>query len=257
MNSIDYNESFLKDLARSRRHFWYLHRNKIIYWALRKFSLGNRAKILELGAGSGNVLAYLVSKGVEADGADIYDSSLSYISRYAGKAFKYDVRRDPSAAEETRGLKGSYDAVIMADVLEHLDDPAAALRNAGYFCRKGGVVVITVPAMQELWSPYDVACGHKKRYDVTSLRRMIRDAGMDCLSIKHIFFTTAIALFIKRKIGKSAPGTDEELISREFDINVFINGLFKLICSCEFLTGKISDFPIGSSIIGVAKNTSQ
>jgi SAM-dependent methyltransferase len=220
---------------------------------LRRFFPGGGTRVLELGAGSGNVMAYLASKGMSVDGADIYDEALRYIAGLGGMAIKYDLRDDPSAAGDVNSLKEAYDAVIMADVIEHLDDPAPALRHAGYFCRKGGVMIITVPAMQELWSHYDVACGHKKRYDMSSLRSVIKDAEMDCLSIRSIFFVVAIALFARRRTIKASSATDEELIAREFDINPFTNSLFRFICGIEFLAGKILDFPIGSSLVAVVK----
>ena len=257
MGTSDYNKEFLKSLACSRRHFWYSHRNEIIHRVIRRFFREKKIKILELGTGSGNIISYLSSKNLQVDGADIYRESLSYISQYAGKVFKYDLRTDPGTTE-ARDLKKNYEIVILADVIEHLEEAVLALSNAKYFCNDEGIVIITVPALAKLWSRYDSACGHKRRYDPDMLKSQMKAAGMDCVFIKHFFFFPSIILFLKRWAIKSVSKKtqnccDKKIVEEEFRINAFFNFIFILICKIEFFVSKFLDLPFGSSIIAVGR----
>jgi len=260
MGISDYNKEFLKSLAYSRKHFWYSHRNEIIYRTITQFCRKKNPKILELGAGSGNVLSFLSAKNLDVDGSDIYSESLSYISERAGKVFKYDLGVDPRKTE-VKDLKEKYEVIILADIVEHLNDPVLAMRNAKYFCKKKGIIIITVPALAKLWSEYDAISGHKRRYSRDTLKREIQASGLECIFIRYFFFLTSIFLFLRRRIVRATPkfaenAYSEEFIKREFKINTFFNALFTLIGKVELFIGKFLSFPFGSSIIAVGRVSS-
>ncbi len=71
----------------------------------------------------------------------------------------------------------TFDAVVALDILEHVQDDAAVLREAYRALRPGGVLVVTVPAYQFLWSDHDEAVGHLRRYTRGPLVRMVRETG--------------------------------------------------------------------------------
>ncbi len=58
---------------------------------------------------------------------------------------------------------GSIDLVVAFDVLEHILDDAAALREVERVLRPGGCLLVTVPADMDLWSAHDEAVGHVRR----------------------------------------------------------------------------------------------
>ena len=64
----------------------------------------------------------------------------------------------------------SFDCVIYIDVLEHIENDAEELRQAARRVKPGGVVVVLSPAHQSLYTPFDEAIGHYRRYD----RRMLK-----------------------------------------------------------------------------------
>jgi SAM-dependent methyltransferase len=65
---------------------------------------------------------------------------------------------------------GSFDSVLYMDVLEHIDDDHLELGQAAERLRPGGHLVVLAPAHQWLFSPFDAAIGHFRRYNKRSLR---------------------------------------------------------------------------------------
>src|SRR5690606_18865966 len=74
---------------------------------------------------------------------------------------------------------GSCDAVVSLDLIEHVADDLGALREMYAALRPGGVLVVTVPAYQFLWSAHDEAVGHLRRYTRGGLLRIAREAGFE------------------------------------------------------------------------------
>ncbi|HSJ29315.1 MAG TPA: methyltransferase domain-containing protein [Acidimicrobiia bacterium] len=72
----------------------------------------------------------------------------------------------------------TLDGIGLFDVLEHLDEPGQCLKEVGRVVRSGGVVLVTVPAYQWLWSPHDDLVDHKRRYTPDALRQELEAAGM-------------------------------------------------------------------------------
>jgi SAM-dependent methyltransferase len=63
-----------------------------------------------------------------------------------------------------------FDTILYLDVLEHIADDAAELRRAARHLARGGKLIVLAPAHQYLFSPFDTAIGHYRRYSATSLR---------------------------------------------------------------------------------------
>jgi SAM-dependent methyltransferase len=66
-------------------------------------------------------------------------------------------------------------AIVMHDVLEHIEDDVAAVRAVHDLLVPGGVAVISVPAYQWLFGHHDVQLGHYRRYTRSSLVERLRD----------------------------------------------------------------------------------
>jgi SAM-dependent methyltransferase len=71
-----------------------------------------------------------------------------------------------------------YSAVLAFEVLEHIEDDEAVVRDAARVLRPGGAVVISTPIRQALWSPLDEACGHVRRYEPEDLFSLLRRHGL-------------------------------------------------------------------------------
>ncbi|MFK7987752.1 MAG: methyltransferase domain-containing protein [Sandaracinaceae bacterium] len=72
-----------------------------------------------------------------------------------------------------------YDVVTLLDVLEHLDDDFGALEAIRSQLRPGGILVLTVPALPELWSSHDEILHHRRRYRRADVVRLLERAGFE------------------------------------------------------------------------------
>jgi SAM-dependent methyltransferase len=102
----------------------------------------------------------------------------------------------------------SFDLVLALDVIEHIDDDVHALTECRRILRPGGLIIVTVPAFMWLWSPWDEALGHRRRYTAFMLTEAMRRAGLAVHKMTYtFFFVFPIAVLvrgIKRLIQKSA-----------------------------------------------------
>ena len=182
-------------LGEDRRHWYFRGRLAVLLATLRAWLPPPPLRILELGCGSGNVLGALRPFG-EVVGLEA-DPDL----RAAARAEGLDVRA--GALPGDIGVPpGWADVVLLLDVIEHLDDAAAALAAARSALRRGGTLVVTVPANPRLWSAHDIHLGHRRRYTARTLRRVVEGAGFRIRHLSHfntvLFPAVALARLVKR-----------------------------------------------------------
>jgi SAM-dependent methyltransferase len=171
--------------AVERRHFWFAARNDVILSALRHTvgPLGGR-RVLDVGCGTGFVLAALERAGLDTCGIDMHRAALLLARpRVVGPLVR--------SAAATLPFFPDFDLVTLLDVLEHVDDDAALLRQAADTLTPGGHVVVTVPAGPHLWTTYDEVIGHKRRYDRVMLAAVLERAALD---VRHISYFSGLPM---------------------------------------------------------------
>jgi SAM-dependent methyltransferase len=165
-------------LEQDRSHWWFRGRLAVIRATLRRALPPRRLRLLELGCGSGNVLAALTEFG-EAVGMDAHEDLTA-----AGRAAGLDVR--VGRLPDNLGVApGWADVVLLLDVIEHVDDDVATLRAARTGVGDGGLLVVTVPAYQWLWSGHDEVLGHRRRYTAARLRAAVERAGFTVVRVSY------------------------------------------------------------------------
>jgi SAM-dependent methyltransferase len=115
-------------------------------------------------------------------------------------------------------VRSNAAAVVTAlDVLEHVDDDARALSELIRITQPGGLVVLHVPAFELLWSDWDRALGHKRRYRRSALLRLARRFAVDvrrCAYANSAVFlpvlayrwlTTAFPTALSRRLEDTMP----------------------------------------------------
>jgi len=144
--------------------------------------LGRR--VLEVGAGIGTITREILpgcELVIALEAEELYAGQLE-------KAFRGDsrVRTVHSRVEDTNWAQLAterLDSVLLSNVLEHIEDDAAAVRNFRTALPRGGKIVILVPALPFLFGTLDTAVGHYRRYMPASLRSVIENNGFQ---VEHL-----------------------------------------------------------------------
>jgi 2-polyprenyl-3-methyl-5-hydroxy-6-metoxy-1,4-benzoquinol methylase len=166
-------EEILVDLsAIIRRHPWWRARARLTLALLERWKIDPPARVLDAGCGWGVTLEFLERRGYRAVGLDISRRALETLDRPGRELAEADLARPlPSGLEP-------YDAVVALDVIEHLDEDRAAVSRLGRLVHPGGVVVVSVPALPELFTEFDAIQGHRRRYLPWTLREAFADSGL-------------------------------------------------------------------------------
>lgn len=177
----DYPDEVYEALERvESEHFWFAARTALIVDTLRR-ALGSldRRAVLDVGCGTGSVLAALERAGAATCGLDMHQTGL----RYARPRVSAPLFRGAGVP-----FVAAFDAVLVCDVIEHVTRPEALLAEARAALKPDGVLLATVPAGPCLWSPIDQASGHKRRYTRRLLIDSLRAAGLNVESARHFGF---------------------------------------------------------------------
>ncbi len=159
------------------RHPWWRARARLTMALLDREALHPPATVLDAGCGWGVTLDALERRGYRAAGLDVSAGALGRLDRAGRRLIAADLTQPLPAGH------GEFDAVLALDVIEHLDDDRAAVAGLASLVRAGGLIVISVPALQELYSEFDEVQGHRRRYDERGLRRACEGTGLDVRSI--------------------------------------------------------------------------
>ena len=156
------------------RHFWFRARKRAVGTILRQLADGfpPRYNVLELGCGNGGMLRLLQQScpGGNVFGMDLYREGLVHAKHRSNcPLVQGDVLQPPFS--EALHLVGMF------DVLEHIQDDLRVLRSVRTMLAPGGALCITVPAHMSLWSYFDVAARHARRYTFDELRDKLQAAG--------------------------------------------------------------------------------
>jgi SAM-dependent methyltransferase len=162
-------------------HWWFRGRRKIIESILSDELTAGQRRVLSVGCGAADGLAWL----------------LPFAGSH-GKVVGLDV--DPTHARNLNGnvefvvgsledaplADASFDIVLALDVLEHLDDDSKGLREAVRLVKPKGLLLLTVPALPSLWGGQDVVSEHRRRYTKRSFVRLFKNAGLFKYHVQYI-----------------------------------------------------------------------
>ncbi|MCC6747305.1 MAG: glycosyltransferase [Deltaproteobacteria bacterium] len=142
------------------------------------------ARVLEIGAGVGNLtMRFLPREHYLA--TDINPHYLAFLHNMSvGKPYLRVAELDVTDAQAFAALQGRFDTVICLNVLEHVEDVAAALRNIYSALEPGGKAILLVPQGQWLYCSLDDALGHTRRFGRSEVDGLIRGAGFE---IEQVF----------------------------------------------------------------------
>ncbi|HTW42619.1 MAG TPA: class I SAM-dependent methyltransferase [Solirubrobacteraceae bacterium] len=156
--------------AAEDRHWWYRGRRTVLEGVISRLGLPAGARILDAGCGSGRNMLELARHG-PVTGIELSHTSVELArARGVGEVLEGSLLELPFADD-------SFELAVSLDVIEHLQDDLAALRELRRVVIPGGALLLTVPAYQWLWSGHDVINHHHRRYTRRSLRAVAERAG--------------------------------------------------------------------------------
>ena len=204
----------------------------------------NAIRILDVGCGTGANLEMLKQYG-ESEGVDVSDDALEFCRKKGLKVHK-------GLAEELPFEDETFDLVTALDVVEHLDDDVAGLKEMRRVLKTGGKTLIFVPAFMWLWGVQDDISNHRIRYTRQQIVERLEKAGFEIERATYAnitFFAPILAGRVFMKLTGIKPESEN-------NVNVSaLNGFFGKIFSSEKYWLKNANFPFGVSIVIVAKKS--
>ena len=230
-------------------HWWFVGRRRVIFALLKRYlkrlrPTVQRPLICDIGAGCGLNLVEL-SKEYDVTGMEASDDAIRFCRERGEKVVKGelpDVIPFPS---------GSFDALLLLDVLEHVERDQEALSNASEVLKDGGILLATVPAYPWLWTKRDDFHGHRRRYTKRSLEDLVLGAKLRIALLTYfntlLFLPAAGARLARRVTRSDRDGPDLSMPKG------FINPLLTNILASERSILPHLTLPFGLSLLCVAQ----
>ena len=255
---LEYDPTVYEPLMKVEdHHFWFRARNRVIAAMAGRLAarLDPGYRVLEVGCGTGNVLRALTDAcpGGTLIGMDLFGDGLRFARARLPRALL--VRGDamhPPFAER-------FEIVGMFDVLEHLEDDLGVLRALRALLTPRGKLLLTVPAGRSLWSYFDEASRHVRRYELGELEAKLIATGYEVDFVSPYMGILQPLLWAGRRLAaggrnpESDPETTRRLFDRELAVNPVAGKGLELVLRLErpwLLRGR--RLPIGSSLLAIA-----
>ncbi|MCX6056600.1 MAG: class I SAM-dependent methyltransferase [Chloroflexi bacterium] len=242
-----FKASYFENLSLiEERSFWFRSRNRLIIWALRNYFPQARS-FFEIGCGTGYVMTgvHKAFPELQVTGSEIHLTGLPYARQRLPSAslHQMDARAIPFYEE--------FDVIGAFDVLEHIEEDSAVLKEMYAAVRPGGGILLTVPQHAWLWSEVDDYSFHKRRYAKDDFLEKIVSAGFRIRRVTS-FVSFLLPLMMLARLRYSLPfgKVDHNL---EFKMGDGLNRFLESIMNLEmFMIFKNVNFGMGGSLFVVA-----
>ena len=246
----DYPEDGFQHLAAAEAaHYWFTARNRIIRASLAEVlgDLRGRA-VLDIGCGTGFVLADLERAGMVSTGVDMHPDAVARArQRLVGTAV--------CARASQLDQWGCYDAVLLCDVIEHSANDVGLLAEAGRLAKLGGCILVTVPAFRSLWTEIDDMAGHKRRYTARLLHSSLKRAGLAPVFIRYFNILSLPLQFLQRLAARGRSDVASLRAVADRVPPAPMNKLLGWMALADLPLGRLG-IPAGGSLIAVAQPAS-
>jgi len=167
-------------------------------WLVGRFEHALGRRVLEIGAGFGNLTRHFVQRDPRRPGrelvvaSDVDPVAVEYLrgtfrDNAIVRVASYRFPLSPSEREEIRGL--SIDTIVCCNVLEHIEDDRATLADMFAVLQPGGRLVLLVPALSRLYGTLDEHLRHFRRYEKSELEEKLARPGFileDCRFVNRV-----------------------------------------------------------------------
>jgi SAM-dependent methyltransferase len=241
------------------RHFWFRARNHAIAMLVKQIlaNLGSGYHVLEVGCGTGNVLRALETTCTRGTvvGLDLSRERLRFArQRTTCPLVQGDLHDAP--------FKTPFDLIGLFDVLEHVPEDVRALQDLSTLLAPQGVLLLSVPAHPGLWSYFDEASSHYRRYTLANLGHALTSAGYRIEYLTQYMASILPLMWISRKLTAqrrtSAATRNFEhawcLAQQDLTVVPVLNGFLSFLLRMEVpLLTRHYHLPIGTSLLAIAR----
>ncbi len=211
-------------------HWWFVGRRALFRKIIEEFRFPLDAAILDIGTSTGTNLRMLKEMGfVSYQGLDMNDDAIRWCAEKGlGVVRKGDICEIPFP-------DGSFDLVLVTDIIEHVDDDKQALREVRRVLKSNGRALITVPAFESLWGLQDEVAHHKRRYRVSELEQKLKYVGLFPQELFYFNYLLFVPIWFVRQIIKLF----RVRLKSENEINLgMINSVLRLVFLFDVLSSR-------------------
>lgn len=235
-----------------KRHFWFRGRRTIFFELIAR-ELGPDAKgldILEVGCGPGGMMSGLSRFG-RVHGLDVSLDAMRYCR---DRGFPNVVTGSGLALPFA---DASFDMVALFDAIEHIPDDRKVLEEVRRILKPGGLVFISVPAYQFLYSQNDRLVHHQRRYTRARLARLLDETAFRPRKLTYfntLLFPLILPAVLVVKLKERLVGLPRHQTNLSHSFSQPLNDLFAWFMGSERRLLRHMEFPFGHSLIGIARS---
>lgn len=209
-------------------HFWFEPRNRLLTGLAAKFCPG-ASRYLEIGCGTGFVLRAMADARFwsRVVGSELHPVGLAHAMRRLDSRAEFiqmDARQIP--AREAFDLIGAF------DVLEHIFEDEAVMREVYAALVPGGGFIAAVPQHPALWSQADVVAHHVRRYCRGELERKLQSAGFEIM-FSTSYASVVLPLMALSRLRRRRPAPDENAVIHELSVPAALNAILRWVLNFE------------------------
>lgn len=234
-------------------YWWFVGKRRTIERLIRRYAPDRRPlRSLDVGCGPGGMLPMLGELG-EAIGADPSEVALEYCRERKLNAVHAALPDDVPFEDS------SFDVIVASEVLEHIDRDAESAAKLVDLLRPGGLLVVTVPAFQWMWTKHDTANHHYRRYTTSALHALFESQQVERLLMSY-YNTTFFPVMAAARLGSRIRGRNRsEAIDQEVEIKQLpgpINSLMTAMFAAEGRLVTRMRLPFGGSVVATYRKES-
>jgi hypothetical protein len=196
----------IQDKGGIQRHPWEIARARAIQFLLKRTGK-TFDRLADVGSGDGFVLQTLIQEGFARNYIAIDTGYTSDIINKLNPALVSTVRFFTSIEQATQ-QNISNDCILLTDVLEHCPDEREVLRPMieTQFMSEDGLLLITVPAFQKLFSRHDHILQHFRRYSRKQMIQVCESVNLEVKESGYFFFSLLPARLLQKAYEKADNG---------------------------------------------------
>ena len=176
-------------------HWWFVGRRQLFGDLIQSLHLADRSAVADVGTSVGGNLRLLADIGFsDVRGVDASPVAVEYCTKRGfDRVTQGDVCDLPMPDR-------NLDLVLATDVVEHVEDDAAAMREIYRVLKPGGYALITVPAFRILWGHQDELSHHKRRYQGKAVLSLCEQAGLSPVRAFYFNYLLFLPILLARRL---------------------------------------------------------